>query len=73
MIVANYPAAVFSARRATTTIPIVMVNTPDPVGLGLVASLARPGGNITGLTSLSADVSLKQLEFLKEAVPGFPG
>ena len=70
VIVANYPAAVFSARRATTTIPIVMVNTPDPVALGLVASLARPGGNITGLTSLSADVSLKQLEFLKEAVPG---
>ncbi len=69
VIVANYPAAVFSARRATTTIPIVMVNTPDPVALGLVASLARPGGNITGLTSLSADVSLKQLEFLKEAVP----
>jgi len=69
VIVANYPAAVFSARRATTTIPIVMVNTPDPVSLGLVASLARPGGNITGLTSLSVDVSLKQLEFLKEAIP----
>jgi len=69
VIVANYPAAVFSARRATTTIPIVMVNTPDPVDLGLVASLARPGGNITGLTSLSADVSLKQLELLMEAVP----
>ena len=69
VIVANYPAAVFSARRATTTIPIVMVNTPDPVALGLVASLARPGGNITGLTTLSVDVSLKQLEFLKEAVP----
>ena len=69
VIIANYPAAVFSARRASMTIPIVMVNTPDPVELGLVASLARPGGNITGMTSLSVDMSLKQLELLKEAVP----
>ena len=69
VIVAMYPAAVFSAKRATTTIPIVTVNTPDPVHLGLVASLARPGGNITGVTSLSADLSIKQLELLKEAVP----
>jgi putative ABC transport system substrate-binding protein len=69
VIIAVYPAAVFSARRASPTIPIVMVNTPDPVDLGLVASLARPGGNITGVTSLSVDVSLKQLELLKEAVP----
>ena len=69
VIVAIYPAAVFSARRATPTIPIVMVNAPDPVDLGLVASLAHPGGNITGVTSLSVDLSLKQLELLKEAVP----
>jgi putative tryptophan/tyrosine transport system substrate-binding protein len=69
VIIAVYPAAVFSARRASATIPIVMVNTPDPVDLGLVASLARPGGNITGVTSLSVDVSIKQLELLKEAVP----
>ena len=69
VIVASYPAAVFSARRASATIPIVMVNTPDPVDLGLVASLARPGGNITGTTTLSVDLSLKQLELLKEAVP----
>ncbi len=69
VIVATYPAAVFSAKRATATIPIVMVNTPDPVQLGLVASLARPGGNITGLTTLSVDLSVKQLELLKEAVP----
>ncbi len=69
VIVALYPAAVFAAKRATTTIPIVTVNTPDPVQLGLVASLARPGGNITGVTSLSADLSIKQLELLKEAVP----
>jgi putative tryptophan/tyrosine transport system substrate-binding protein len=69
VIVATYPAAAFAAKRATTTIPIVMVHTPDPVQLGLVASLARPGGNVTGLTSLSADLSTKQLELLKEAVP----
>ena len=69
VIVATYPGAVFSARRASATIPIVMVNTPDPVELGLAASLARPGGNITGVTSLSTDMSTKQLEFLKEAVP----
>ncbi len=69
LIVATYPAAAFAAKRATATIPIVMVHTPDPVQMGLVASLARPGGNITGLTSLSAELSTKQLELLKEAVP----
>jgi putative tryptophan/tyrosine transport system substrate-binding protein len=69
VIVATNPAALFGAKRATTTIPIVMVNTPDPVQLGLVATLARPGGNITGTTSLSVDLSIKQLELLKEAVP----
>ena len=69
VIVATYPAAVFGARRATATIPIVMVHTPDPVQLGLVASLARPGGNITGVTSLSADLSVKQIQLLREAVP----
>ena len=69
VIVAPVPAAVFAAKRATTLIPIVMVNTPDPVQLGLVASLGRPGGNITGTTSLTADLSIKQLELLKEAVP----
>ena len=69
MIVASNPAATFAANRATASIPIVMVNTPDPVQLGLVASLGRPGGNITGTTTLSADLSVKQLELLKEAVP----
>jgi putative tryptophan/tyrosine transport system substrate-binding protein len=68
VIVATHPAAVLAAKRATTTIPIVMVNNPDPVHLGLVASLARPGGNITGTTSLSADVSVKQLQMLKDTV-----
>lgn len=69
VMVATNPAAVFGAKRATTTIPIVMMHTPDPVELGLVASLARPGGNITGTTTLSVELSVKQLELLKEAVP----
>ncbi len=69
VIVASNPAATFAAKRATTSIPIVMVNTPDPVQLGLVVSLARPGGNVTGTTTLSADLSIKQLELLKETVP----
>ena len=70
VIIAPNPNAVFSAKRATSTIPIVMMHTPDPVKLGLVASLAKPGGNITGVTTLSADMSIKQLELLKEAIPG---
>lgn len=69
VIIASNPAFVFGARRATTTIPIVMVHTPDPVELGLVASLAHPGGNITGTTTLSVSLSIKQLELLKEVVP----
>lgn len=69
VIVAPNPSAVLSAKRATATIPIVMMHTPDPVQLGLVASLARPGGNITGVTTLSADLSIKQLQLLKEAIP----
>jgi putative ABC transport system substrate-binding protein len=69
VLVASNPAATFAAKKATASIPIVMVNTPDPVQLGLVASLGRPGGNITGTTSLSADLSVKQLELLKEAIP----
>jgi putative ABC transport system substrate-binding protein len=58
-----------TAKQATTTIPIVMAQDPDPVGNGLVASLARPGGNITGLSSLTADLSGKRLELLKEILP----
>jgi len=69
VIVAPNPASVLSVKRATATIPIVMMNTPDPVQLGFVASLARPGGNITGVTTLTVDLSLKQLELLKEAIP----
>ena len=56
-------------QEATDTIPIVMTQDPDPVGYGFVASLARPGGNITGLSTLSPELSGKRLELLKEIVP----
>ena len=59
-----------AAKEATKTIPIVMVSFADPVAAGLVDSLARPGGNITGLATLSRDLSGKRLELLKEVVPG---
>jgi len=58
-----------AAKTATSAIPIVMTNESDPVGAGLVASLSRPGGKITGLASLSAELSGKRLELLKETVP----
>lgn len=58
------------AKKATTTIPIVNGSMSDPVATGLVASLARPGGNLTGLTSISRDLSGKRVELLKEVVPG---
>src|SRR5262245_61450037 len=58
-----------AAKRATSTIPIVMTLSPDPVGQGLVASLARPGGNVTGLTNLVPGVSQKYVELLKEIAP----
>jgi putative ABC transport system substrate-binding protein len=59
-----------AAKQATKTIPIVMLTTVDPVGTGLVDGLARPGGNITGLTRLQRELSGKRLELLKEVVPG---
>ena len=58
------------AKRATGTIPIVMITSADPVQGGLVASLARPGGNVTGVTFVSSDLAGKRLQFLKEAAPG---
>ena len=69
VIVTAGPAATRPAKEATVTIPIVMGFDNDPVGNGFVASLARPGGNITGLSSLAPEISGKQLELLKEIVP----
>jgi putative ABC transport system substrate-binding protein len=69
VIVAGSPQATRSAKQATSTIPIVMAFDDDPVGSGFVASLARPGGNITGLSTLFPEMSGKQLELLKEIVP----
>jgi putative ABC transport system substrate-binding protein len=69
MIVSTSTPATLAARRATTTIPIVMTNTGDPVGTGLVTSLAHPGGNVTGLTTLSTELSAKRLELLRQIAP----
>ena len=69
VLMAGNSAAVQALKNATSTIPIVMVGTNNPVALGLVASLARPGGNITGLSGLG-DLGPKRLELLKEVVPG---
>jgi ABC-type uncharacterized transport system substrate-binding protein len=69
VIVGYGPAATRAAKAATATIPIVMTQDPDPVGNGFVASLAKPGGNITGLSTLAPEISGKQLELLKETVP----
>jgi putative ABC transport system substrate-binding protein len=69
LIVVTATPAALAAKSATTTIPIVMVNPGDPVAAGLVASLARPGGNVTGFSSLSPELNTKRLEILKDAVP----
>jgi len=69
VIVTSGPTPTRPAKAATSTIPIVMTFDDDPVGNGFVASLARPGGNITGLSTLSPEISGKQLELLKEIVP----
>ena len=68
LVLSNF-RAIRAAKQATQTIPIVMVTTQDPVETGIIDSLARPGGNITGLTRLTRDLSGKRLELLKEAVP----
>ena len=68
IVVTGRPEAL-AAKKATTIIPIVMANVGDPVGAGLVASLARPGGNVTGLSSLAPELNSKRLEILKDAAP----
>jgi putative tryptophan/tyrosine transport system substrate-binding protein len=68
-IVSPVSSAIHAAKRSTSTVPIVMVTTEDPVATGLVDSLARPGGNVTGLTRLTRELAGKRLELLKEVVP----
>jgi putative ABC transport system substrate-binding protein len=69
LILVSEATPALAAKSATTTIPIVMTNVGDPVGAGLVDSLARPGGNVTGLSSLSTQLNTKRLEILKDTVP----
>jgi len=70
VIVTAQAPAVRIARKATATIPIVMAAVADPVGAGLIPSIARPGGNITGLSVLTADLAAKRLQLIRELVPG---
>jgi len=70
VIVTATDVAIAAVKRETQTIPIVMRNSTDPVGTGFVASHARPGGNVTGLSTISPELSGKRLELLREAVPG---
>ena len=70
VIVTSATEAVVAAKQATSVIPIVIAAARDPVGTGLVASLARPGGNVTGLSIQQTDVAAKRLELLREIVPG---
>src|SRR5262249_50990794 len=69
LIVTSTDVAIAAVKRQTQTIPIVMANSTDPVGTGFVASLARPGGNITGFSGMSPELSVKRLEILKQTVP----
>src|SRR5262245_63862022 len=68
LVTAGDPAA-HAAKKATSAIPIVMVTSPDPVGTGLIASLAHPGGNVTGFSDFHGGVITKRLEVLKDVVP----
>jgi putative tryptophan/tyrosine transport system substrate-binding protein len=69
VLVVESTVVALAAKRATTTIPIVMPFVADPVGSGIVRSLARPGGNITGLSNMTSELAVKRLQLLKEAVP----
>ena len=69
LIVVSETSVALAAKSTTSTIPIVMTTVGDPVGAGLIASLARPGGNVTGLSSLSIELGTKRLEILKDAIP----
>jgi ABC-type uncharacterized transport system substrate-binding protein len=69
LIMVTSTSSALAAKKATSTIPIVMTNVADPVAAGLVVSLARPGGNVTGLSGLSPELNTKRLEILKDAVP----
>src|ERR1043166_4790941 len=69
LIVTTGDGPTLAAKKATTIIPIVMTTSSDPVAQGFVASLARPGGNVTGLSSLGADLNTKRLEILRDAIP----
>jgi putative ABC transport system substrate-binding protein len=70
VIVTSTDEAIAAVKRQTQTIPIVMTASTDPVGTGFVSSLAHPGGNVTGFTSISPELGAKRLELLREAVPG---
>src|SRR5215467_2118328 len=69
LIVTSGGPTPFEAKKATTTIPIVMATAADPVGSGLVDTLARPGGNVTGVSNLAVELNTKRLEMLKDAIP----
>src|SRR5262245_25691742 len=70
LILTHNTLPVLAAKQATSVIPIVFASAGDPVGTGIVASLGRPGGNVTGLSSQATDTAGKRLEFLREVVPG---
>jgi putative ABC transport system substrate-binding protein len=69
VIVVETTPATLAVKRSTSTIPVVMTIVSDPVGSGIVANLARPGGNITGLSAMATDLTAKRLQLLKEAIP----
>src|SRR5262245_18874762 len=70
-VIVTLGGAVLAAKRATAAIPIVFAVAADPVSSGFVSNLARPGGNVTGLSNLQSDLGAKRLELLREVVPGF--